>query len=131
LSEIIEINDKDKVINKYIQKGVIDADEAKQLHQQLDLILAHPKIAPLFQQVDDVKNETSILLEDGSVFQPDRVVVNQQTVYVLDYKTGVKKNSHVEQLKNYIHIIKTIPAYQKYTFKGYLLYLSNNEIVEI
>lgn len=131
LSEIIEITDKDKVINKYINKGVIDIIEAQQLHQQLDLIFAHPKIAPLFQKVDDVKNETSILLEDGSVFQPDRVVVNQQTVYVLDYKTGAKKNSHIEQLQNYINIIKTIPTYQNHSFKGYLLYLSNNEIIEI
>ena len=98
---------------------------------QLQNLFSNPAIHFLFDDVDEVKNETSILLPSGEVFQPDRVVIKQQTAYVIDYKTGERNNKHKKQITNYIDVISKIPAYANFTFKGYILYLKTNEVVEI
>lgn len=105
---------------------------------QLQNLFSNPTIHFLFDDVDEVKNETSILLPSGEVrekdkmfFKPDRVVIKQQTAYVIDYKTGEKINEHKKQVEDYMDLIRKIPAYANFNFKGYLLYLKTNEVVEI
>jgi ATP-dependent exoDNAse (exonuclease V) beta subunit len=131
LADIKTTTDIEKTVTRYVNKGVISIEESKELLIQLQYLFANPAINFLFNDVDEVKNETSILLPSGEVFQPDRVVIKQQTVYVIDYKTGEENSKHKKQIANYIAIISKIPAYATFKFKGFILYLKTNEVVEI
>tara|TARA_R110000782_G_scaffold80846_4_gene159898 strand:+ start:110632 stop:113814 length:3183 start_codon:yes stop_codon:yes gene_type:complete len=131
LADIKTVADIEKTTNRYVSKGIISIEESKELLVQLQNLFSNPAIHFLFDDVDEVKNETSILLPSGEVFQPDRVVIKQQTAYVIDYKTGERNNKHKKQITNYIDVISKIPAYANFTFKGYILYLKTNEVVEI
>ena len=55
-----------------------------------------------------VKTETEILLPNGETYIPDRVIIKDNTINVIDYKTGsiLKIESHKEQLYNYASILK-------------------------
>lgn len=131
LADIKTVADIEKTINRYVSKGVIAIEESNELLNQLQNLFNNPAIHFLFDDIDEVKNETSILLPTGEVFQPDRVVIKQQTVYIIDYKTGEKNNKHQNQITNYITIISEMPTYADFNFKGYILYLKTNEVVEI
>lgn len=72
-----------------------------------------------------IKNEAEICLPDGTFKRPDRIMFDQNTVTILDYKTGNKEKKHIEQLNDYA----TALAAMGYTVKGkYLLYLESNEL---
>lgn len=52
-----------------------------------------------------VKNEVEILSSHTQVKRPDRVIFINNEVYVVDYKTGKKSNSHGRQLKEYAKLL--------------------------
>ena len=73
--------------------------------------------------------ETSIITCDGSIYRPDRVVEHSKTVAsLIDYKTGEKNKSHINQLNKYEDILLQL-GYDK--INKYLVYLSSGEIIEL
>ena len=47
-------------------------------------------------------NEQTIIQKEGNTIKPDRMVIlKDNTVLLLDYKTGVPMPKHHEQLENY------------------------------
>jgi ATP-dependent exoDNAse (exonuclease V) beta subunit len=55
-----------------------------------------------------VLNETSILFPNGNMFRPDRVVFLDESVVVIDYKTGAPCASHKEQIDHYCDAIRAM-----------------------
>jgi ATP-dependent exoDNAse (exonuclease V) beta subunit len=58
----------------------------------------------------------------------DRVMIDNDHVVVIDYKTGIFRNEHKKQVKEYKEILRQM-GYNK--VEGYLLYLSNGELISI
>ncbi len=69
------------------------------------------------------KGETALKRVDRIVFQADRLME------IIDYKLGKKEPENIEQMKEYLEILKKI--YPDYTFKCHLLYITENERMEI
>ena len=76
-----------------------------------------------------VLNEVSMIDSDGSIYRPDRVLVNDDgKVTVLDYKFGMKSSQHQRQVLRYADMWKR---------KGYsevsacLWYVMEDEVVEV
>ena len=55
-----------------------------------------------------VLNETSILLPNGNLVRPDRIVFLEGRVVVIDYKTGEPHASHKEQIDQYCEAIRAM-----------------------
>ena len=69
-----------------------------------------------------------IISPNTKLYRPDRVVIDEQTATVIDYKFGeIEKDSYQKQVKNYMQLIKKMG----YNVKGYLCYITLDKICEI
>ena len=103
--------DIEKAVNKLISEGLITNIEGKEISIAMHEILALPEIAHLYEykQQRRIFNERDLLVKPkyyddiNKVIRPDRVVIDDetQTVYIIDYKTGMPKDSHHAQISNY------------------------------
>lgn len=87
-----------------------------------------PQIAGWFDDSWEVKNESSILLTNGKLKRPDRVIVRDNKAIVIDYKTGARSESHLRQVKEYKDILGDM-GYA--SVDGYLIYLSEPDVMAV
>ena len=79
------------------------------MQRMLKCNVHHKLLEKLFSPDLKSYNEREIIRNNGDSIIPDRLVfLSDSNVALIDYKTGVKKNSHVNQLKNYEKIISEI-----------------------
>ncbi len=85
-------------------------------------------IRELFQKQKGrrVLNEQDFVRKDGQLFRMDRVVIDEKSVTVIDYKTGGEQASYDEQVRNYMDILRDI--FPQKTVKGLLAYVDKNSV---
>ena len=49
-------------------------------------------------------NEKEILARDGRSFVPDKVIIKDNEVLIIDFKTGVEKDDHLKKIQEYSDI---------------------------
>ena len=86
------------------------------------------EVKQLFNDTLQAKNETEILLSNGKVIRPDRLVFKEDEVIIIDYKTGKHQESHCKQLDHYQTILEEM-GYLK--IKKILIYVSDEAEVVI
>jgi len=128
LSRINIINDVNAALEVAIRKGLITEMEKPVLKKELENLFKIEGVADLFTDFDELKNERSILLSSGETYQPDRVVVKNNTTYLIDYKTGEQSPAHEKQINNYKSLL-TQMGYKNIT--TYLLYIKSGKLVEV
>ena len=91
----------------------------------LEKLIGLEKVKEWFADDVDVKNETEILMIDGKVMRPDRVLIKDNNAVIIDYKTGNEKEEHKKQVDNYAEVLKQM----KYgNIEKYLLYINEADI---
>jgi ATP-dependent helicase/nuclease subunit A len=76
-----------------------------------------------------IKKEQDFSDPGGNLFRMDRVVIDEDRIFVIDYKTGTDKEAekeYVSQLRNYIRILKEI--YPGKNVEGVIAYVDLREI---
>ncbi len=94
-------------------------------------LLNHKEIKPYFQALPGrlVRREQDFSDPKGNLFRMDRVVIDQDRISVIDYKTGSERAAEektISQVKNYIRIIREI--YPDKTVEGLIVYVDLKEI---
>lgn len=120
--------DLDSVLASYQLKGLISIEEAPTIKQKIDGLFTNTTIKGWFENFDELKNERSILLQNGESYQPDRVVVKNNQTIIVDYKTGEREEKHKEQITNYRNLLSQM-GYQN--ISAQLLYVNDGSLVEI
>ncbi|BAV94283.1 UvrD-helicase domain-containing protein [Ichthyobacterium seriolicida] len=129
LSKIESEKDLKKVLINTLNEGIINYKEKNQLHRLIEGIVNHKKIKPFFSSDVYTINERDIVLEDGKVLRPDRVVVfPDKSIGILDFKTGEKKDEDKIQIKQYISTLKRLERLE--SIKAFLVYTKNGIQVE-
>lgn len=106
LSQIYTSEDISEVLNRFVLNGGIAASELDSFKATILKITEHPKLQSAFSKDVVIYNEKPIISKDGSLFIPDRVVINTNSeTTVMDYKTGVPKIEHSYQLDNYASLL--------------------------
>lgn len=127
LSYIKVESDLNSALEKALREGLLSNNELKEVHYLLQQTLHHPKLKKYFSVGLKVKNEEDILLENGKVIRPDRLVFMPDGITIIDYKTGAPLASHEEQILTYrSHIVSM--GYQ--VISCVLVYI-NEERVEL
>jgi len=115
------------------EKGFDDYpdDETKRTIVEL---LTDKEMADYFQQRPGrkVRNEQEFSDGDGNLFRMDRVVIDSESVTVIDYKTGSDKSAEAKyevQMKNYMKILGEV--YPKTTIRGIIAYIDRREVKRI
>ncbi len=87
-----------------------------------------PGVSDWFSSDWNIRNEQNILLSNGQIKRPDRVISNDKETIVIDFKTGKPTEGHKKQVQGYKNLLGQM-GHQKVS--GYLLYFSPVIKVEV
>ena len=76
----------------------IDADDETRL--KVIEVLEHSELSDYFKNHWSVYNEMD-LVDNGELLRPDRVCIKDDDAVIIDYKTGIERESHLNQLTRY------------------------------
>ncbi len=122
LSRISSIDLISKVINDLLVQGVCNKSESIKLEKQISEFLSHDEIRSYFFNDFEVINEKEILVRDGRSFIPDKVIIKDNEVLIIDFKTGVEKDDHLKKIQEYSDIY-SLMGYRN--IKTKLIYVKN------
>ncbi|MDE0560087.1 UvrD-helicase domain-containing protein [Algoriphagus sp. NF] len=117
-----------RLLQQYTFEGRIDQETANDVTDQLKKLFEIPEFQSWFGGDYLTLAEQEILLPGGNQKRPDRVLIGDQEVIVVDFKTGEKYSSHPKQVKEYMDLVHQLS--QK-PVKGFLCYLEPTEIIEV
>ena len=87
---------------------ILSSSEIDIIKDLVSRVIAHPELKRYFQEDLIIKNETEILLEDGTTVRPDKVVIDKDKLTIIDYKTGEEKNEDILQIKGYKKVFQNL-----------------------
>lgn len=128
LSKIACSDDVDKVLKEIKESGIVASDKIDELKTKVQSIITHPLLSDFFKHGIKVLNESEILMHNGGILRPDRIVLEDDKATVIDYKTGTKNEKHVVQVNDYAHALEQM-GYRD--VRKFLVYFNNNEVIEI
>ena len=129
LSQIRTQKDIPAAVESYRLAGVINKDEAESLIVRLEELLEMPEVHPWYDGTARVLNEVDILFGKGLSKRPDRVMISEDKVVVIDYKFGeIQDKRYHNQVKNYMKLIRQM-GYEK--VEGYLWYVELGTIESV
>lgn len=119
-------------IERLFFEGIIDTVEKKEELEQIVLkALHHPEVQDWYSGNWDLFNECSIIYKEKGVLQtrrPDRVMMKDGKVVVIDFKFGKENKKYNKQVKEYVDLL-TQMGYENIT--GYLWYVENERIEKV
>lgn len=129
LSNIRSIEDMPSAVHRTLVSGDIEAQEQEILEKKIRDIFEIETVKQWFrpEQQHHVFIESPIITDEG-VLRPDRVMVDNDSVTIIDFKTGEKRDSHIKQMLQYKNAVK---AMGYLGVQAYLFYLETKEIQEI
>ncbi len=129
LSNLNNPEDLQNAVNQSFLKGDLSADEASQTYKFLSKRLETALSRGWFPGAEGrVLNESALIDIDGQIYRPDRVIISDGKISIVDYKTGKPKEEHVEQLRNYAKMWSRM-GYENVS--SYLWYLMSNQVLEV
>jgi ATP-dependent exoDNAse (exonuclease V) beta subunit len=96
--------------------------------------LNHREASPYFQVIAGrvIKMEQEFSDSRGNLFRMDRVILEGDRIFVMDYKTGTDRKAekeYISQLKNYVQILREI--YPNKKVEGVIAYVDLKEIKKV
>lgn len=129
LSGVRVPGDVPAAVGGYRAEGIIDLQEEQQLVEQIQTYLSNPAVQRWYDGKARILNEVDILFGKGYSKRPDRVMIYDDEVVILDYKFGEKeRNSYHTQVRDYIRLIQQM-GYPRVS--GYLWYVSLGKTVRV
>jgi ATP-dependent helicase/nuclease subunit A len=121
------------VIEKAVAAGVrrfrlLEYEE--ELRERVERFLVNPRVRPLFglEEADRVFTEREVVDGTGQTFKVDRIVVREESVDVVEFKSGEpREGTHGEQVRRYGELLGEIFPGQP--VRTHLLYLDEGEVV--
>lgn len=128
LFENIEVKaDVEPALKAMRFKGRITKDEFFEIKDKAIKWLSHPKVENWFNGSYTVKTEAQILWHHQK--RPDRVLINNNEIIVIDYKFGEQKTqAHLRQVSGYMNLLRDM-GYQN--VKGFIWYATLNDVQEV
>lgn len=109
-------------------QGRIDEVEKNAVKNQLEVLFDNPIFAAWFSAAQSVLVEQGIILPDGRQKRPDRIIIGEDSVTIIDFKTGEVKEKYLEQMREYMQLVGQMTSLETH---GYVCYLETGEIVEV
>jgi ATP-dependent exoDNAse (exonuclease V) beta subunit len=135
LSQIEHTGQIQKVLNRCMAEGIItDRKLMDVVINRLKKGFTNPKIAQWFQPDNQVFNEcsiTSIKKDTGEpiTLRPDRVIIDDNGITVIDFKFGSPDREHHDQVKAYKELMRAM--YPEKQVEGYLWYIYSGKTEEV
>ncbi len=129
LSKTEILDDLEFAVRKVFQEGKILKDDVDLYTQRLQTLLSSPDVMHWFEGKYKVINEATIIDQADGFKRPDRVMIKDDEVIIVDYKlSSIMNNAHTKQVATYLKKVQQM-GFAK--VKGFLWYLDDNKIVEV
>ena len=126
---ITTVKDVKSSVKKLFHAGKISAGEIPVIQEQVCHKLEDFRVKDWFSDKWKVKTEADIILRDGKIRRPDRVIYNDEKTVVIDYKFGkVQETKHLSQIRQYMGYLSEMGY--RHT-EGYLWYVELDEVVQV
>ncbi|MCG8696653.1 MAG: Dna2/Cas4 domain-containing protein, partial [Bacteroidales bacterium] len=122
------IDDIEKAVVHQVNEGVIPGEKKNYFVLELQKMIEKDTVTDWFSGKYRVLNEVNIILPGKGFKRPDRVMIHDEQVVIVDYKTSKHEPAHEFQVKSYLKVVKEM-GFKK--VKGYLWYLMDDNIVEV
>ena len=121
--------DLESAVRQAVQAGELTGPEAEEAYRLLSERIAAAAGRGWFpSDADRILNEASLIDTDGKICRPDRVVIADGKVIIIDYKFGEHHRIYERQLKKYAGIWSRL-GYEDVT--SYLWYVHTDEVVKV
>lgn len=121
-------DDVENVLSEMISLGECDPTDRDRIRKTLQALFQKPEIVDWFSGSWAIMNEPGILVPGSGERRPDRFMTRGNESVVVDYKTGTREQTHLQQVDGYLKLIRQM-GYPD--VKGYLLYLDPPDLVEV
>ena len=102
LSKIHTRKDIGNILKSAVQEGVISNNQVGLLLPVFEKITTHPQLINYFENPFKIETERDIFTSTGESQRPDRLnYIDEKTMSIIDYKTGVEKLEDKNQIKYY------------------------------
>ncbi len=129
LSRIERPDDLETAVNQSLLSGDITLAEAGEARELLKARIDSAEKRGWFPEIyDRILNESTLIDERGEMHRPDRVVIADGKVTIIDYKFGEHRRSYERQLKGYREIWRRM-GYS--SVSAFLWYVHTDEVVEV
>ena len=129
VSEMRTLDDLDNALEKKLLSGDLTAEEKEELHALLFQSLSLPQVQDWYSGDYHVLNEQQVLHPSMNFIRPDRVMIKDNDVLVIDYKFGESvEKKYVKQVQRYV---KSIQDMGYANVRGYVFYVKLNEVVQV
>ncbi len=107
MEEVIVEDDLNISLDKYVNTGILEPDDALVIKERLQKMIKHPKLEKYFRRGNRVFTEREILNEQKEILIPDRInFLDTNRVVIIDYKTGTPEQKHRLQIENYAAVLQ-------------------------
>lgn len=124
LSEVSAPGDLPAAVRAAVGRGDLDEDKAAHYEELLaGRIASHAEWFP--EDGEGIFNETELIDTDGKAYRPDRVVIRDGKVTIIDYKFGEKSGRYLRQVGHYASIYRRL-GYESVDYKVW--YVMDDEV---
>lgn len=132
-ASIRQEGDLPQAIERLRFEGILESDkQEKQIQKLAQWALGNPRVKDWYSGEWELYNECSIIYTDEEgVMQtrrPDRVMMKDRQVVVVDFKFGKPKDGYRQQVREYMDLLSAM-GYEQ--ISGYLWYVFANELEEV
>lgn len=124
LGAIFTTADLDRAVQMALQKGLIKEQDVNGIKEIVKKVIFHKDLTQFYQNDVEVLNERDLLMADGTVQRPDRVVIKNNHATIIDYKTGEQNPKYHHQLNTYAQSFSNMG----YTIDHKIIVYINTEI---
>ena len=125
LAHLKHPKDLASVIQKAQREAWFQEEEIERLEKQIQQLCRLPELKPLFDEKVTVYNERSLVLPGGTQRIPDRLVEFDGNWYIADYKSGIARPEHKQQVNEYRQLMEQAGFH---VARLYLIYLNAEEL---
>jgi len=95
---------KNSVLN-FVNNGIIPSNKEQEIILLIEKITDHKDLNSYFTDNYTIINEREIITTDKLALIPDRLNFKDNTVTIIDYKTGKEEKKHEYQINNYANVL--------------------------
>lgn len=95
-----------QLVKEYCLTQQVEDSHQQRLFDDVSLLVDTARQRGWFDVGAETRNESELLLEDGKILRPDRLVLKGNKAIVIDYKTGDEDPQHEKQIRNYGTVLR-------------------------
>jgi ATP-dependent exoDNAse (exonuclease V) beta subunit len=95
-------------LQQALQEGSVGQEHIAELTVAVERFWSHVQEQQLNEGILEEYNEQRIIADINLVKQPDKVWVKANEVIVIDFKTGLRQDSHMQQIIAYADLLEKI-----------------------